>query len=140
MEVNITLQTTVTLKTNIAKVVKYSSVLSIVYIIYVFKAQVPFKVKCFVWTLAHRKINTNEVKQKKIPNKCLNPKWCITCKQKNEDQVHLFFQWPFALTCWNEHWSFLGVRIPFSSSIHCPLFLTILWSTWIKRKNFIFKN
>ncbi|RVW35470.1 Transposon TX1 uncharacterized 149 kDa protein [Vitis vinifera] len=40
---------------------------------FVWKSQVPFKVKAFVWLMAHKKVNTNELLQLRRPHKALSP-------------------------------------------------------------------
>ncbi|RVW54309.1 putative mitochondrial protein [Vitis vinifera] len=40
---------------------------------FVWNSQVPFKVKSFVWLVAHKKVNTNALLQLRIPYKALSP-------------------------------------------------------------------
>ncbi|RVW43709.1 putative mitochondrial protein [Vitis vinifera] len=40
---------------------------------FVWNAQVPFKVKSFVWLVAHKKVNTNDLLQSRRPYKALSP-------------------------------------------------------------------
>ena len=47
---------------------------------FVWNSQVPFKVKSFVWLVAHKKVNTNDLLQLRRPYKTLSPdiyKLCI---------------------------------------------------------------
>ena len=39
----------------------------------IWEASVPLKVKVFVWTMAHRKLNTNDTIQKRRPSGSLYP-------------------------------------------------------------------
>ncbi|RVW60989.1 putative ribonuclease H protein [Vitis vinifera] len=40
---------------------------------FVWKSQVPFKVKAFVWLVAHKKVNTNDLLQLRRPHKAISP-------------------------------------------------------------------
>ncbi|RVW43536.1 hypothetical protein CK203_117603 [Vitis vinifera] len=40
---------------------------------FVWNSQVPFKVKSFVWLVAHKKVNTNDLLQLRRPHKALSP-------------------------------------------------------------------
>ena len=47
---------------------------------FVWNSQIPFKVKSFVWLVAHKKVNTNDLLQLRRPYKTLSPdiyKLCI---------------------------------------------------------------
>ncbi|RVW77759.1 putative ribonuclease H protein [Vitis vinifera] len=40
---------------------------------FVWKSQVPFKVKAFIWLVAHKKVNTNDLLQLRRPHKAISP-------------------------------------------------------------------
>ena len=40
---------------------------------FIWNSQVPFKVKSFVWLVAHKKVNTNDMLQTRRPYKALSP-------------------------------------------------------------------
>ena len=56
----------------------------------VWKSQVPFKVKSFVWLVAHKKVNTNDMLQLRRPYKALSLDICIMCMKHVESTDHLF--------------------------------------------------
>ncbi|RVW47845.1 hypothetical protein CK203_092926 [Vitis vinifera] len=58
---------------------------------FVWNSQVPFKVKSFVWLVAHKKVNTNDMLQVRRPYKALSPDICILCMKHGESADHLFF-------------------------------------------------
>ena len=51
---------------------------------FVWNSQVPFKVKSFVWLVAHKKVNTNDMLQVRRPYKALSPDICIMCMKHGE--------------------------------------------------------
>ncbi|RVW38475.1 Transposon TX1 uncharacterized 149 kDa protein [Vitis vinifera] len=51
---------------------------------FVWNSQVPFKVKSFVWLVAHKKVNTNDMLQVRRPYKALSPDICILCMKHGE--------------------------------------------------------
>ncbi|RVW20057.1 LINE-1 retrotransposable element ORF2 protein, partial [Vitis vinifera] len=56
---------------------------------FVWNAQVPFKVKSFVWLVAHKKVNTNDLLQLRRPYKALSPDICKLCMKHGETVDHL---------------------------------------------------
>ncbi|RVW35114.1 putative ribonuclease H protein [Vitis vinifera] len=57
---------------------------------FVWNAQIPFKVKSFVWLVAHKKVNTNDLLQLRRPYKALSPDICKLCMKHGETVDHLF--------------------------------------------------
>ena len=57
---------------------------------FVCNSQVPFKVKSFVWLVAHKKVNTNDLLQLKTPYKALSPDICNLYMKHGESTNHLF--------------------------------------------------
>ena len=57
---------------------------------FVWNSQVPFKVKSFVWLVAHKKVNTNNLLQSRRPYKTLSPDICKLCMKHGESVDHLF--------------------------------------------------
>ena len=57
---------------------------------FVWNSQVPFKVKSFVWLVAHKKVNTNDLLQLRRPHKALSPDICKLCMKHGETVDHLF--------------------------------------------------
>ncbi|RVW46701.1 hypothetical protein CK203_113650 [Vitis vinifera] len=59
---------------------------------FVWKSQVSFKVKAFVWFVAHKKVNTNELLQLRRPHKALSPNICNHDSISfNQDRTALLF-------------------------------------------------
>ena len=46
---------------------------------FVWNSQVPFKMKSFIWLVAHKKVNTNDMLQVRRPYKAHSPDICILC-------------------------------------------------------------
>ncbi|RVX22620.1 putative ribonuclease H protein [Vitis vinifera] len=57
----------------------------------VWNSQVLFKIKSFVWLVAHKKVNTNDMLQLRRPSKALSPDICMLCMKQGETVDHLFF-------------------------------------------------
>ena len=57
---------------------------------FVWNSQVPFKVKSFVWLVAHKKVNTNDLLQLRRPYKVLSLDICKLCMRHGESADHLF--------------------------------------------------
>ena len=57
---------------------------------FVWKSQVPFKVKAFIWLVAHKKVNTNDLLQLRRPHKAISPDICKLCMKQGESADHLF--------------------------------------------------
>ena len=68
---------------------------------FIWKSQVPFKVKSFVWLVAHKKVNTNDMPQLRRPYKVLNPDICILCMKHGESADHLFLHCSLTIGLWH---------------------------------------
>lgn len=66
----------------------------------VWKSQVSFKVRSFVWLVAHKNVNTNDMLQLKRSYKTLSPNICKLCMEYRESVDHLFLHCPLALGLW----------------------------------------
>ena len=64
---------------------------------FIWKDDIPSKVKVLVWVAFKRKLNTYDLLQKGRPSKCLSPYWCVLCKSTREDIDHLFLHCFFTL-------------------------------------------
>ena len=51
------------------------------YYMFIWKSNIPARVRFFAWSLCLEKINTYDVFQRKRPFISLNPSWCVMCKQ-----------------------------------------------------------
>ncbi|RVW38710.1 Transposon TX1 uncharacterized 149 kDa protein [Vitis vinifera] len=68
---------------------------------FVWNSQVPFKVKSFVWLVAHKKVNTNDMLQVRRPYKALSPDICILCMKHGESANHLFLHCSLTIGLWH---------------------------------------
>ncbi|RVX05720.1 Transposon TX1 uncharacterized 149 kDa protein [Vitis vinifera] len=68
---------------------------------FVWNSQVPFKVKSFVWLVAHKKVNTNDMLQVRRPYKALSPDICILCMKHGELADHLFLHCSLTIGLWH---------------------------------------
>ncbi|RVX04307.1 Beta-arabinofuranosyltransferase RAY1 [Vitis vinifera] len=68
---------------------------------FVWNSQVPFKVKSFVWLVAHKKVNTNDMLQVRRPYKALSPDICILCMKHGESADHLFLYCSLTIGLWH---------------------------------------
>ena len=55
-----------------------------------------------VWSVAHRKINTNIMVQKRRPNMAIFPEWCVFYKKASENVNHLFLHCTAAYFLWSK--------------------------------------
>ncbi|WJZ98266.1 hypothetical protein VitviT2T_016805 [Vitis vinifera] len=62
---------------------------------FVWNAQVPFKVKSFVWLVAHKKVNTNDLLQLRRPYKALSPDKLWKREGDEEGCWEVHFRRPF---------------------------------------------
>ncbi|KAK9927793.1 hypothetical protein M0R45_024959 [Rubus argutus] len=126
----------------------------------IWKAKVPTKVKITVWALAHGKINTCDVVQRKRPGSCLSPNWCIMCKKEQETIDHVFLHCPVALSLWMKLFREVNISwiIPKQCfSLLCEkhkilrggrkakavwgcLVLAVFWVIWLERNQRIFED
>ncbi|RVW33884.1 hypothetical protein CK203_082946 [Vitis vinifera] len=68
---------------------------------FVWNSRVPFKVKSFVWLVAHKKVNTNDMLQVRRPYKALSPDICILCIKHGESADHLFLHCSLTIGLWH---------------------------------------
>ncbi|RVW63219.1 putative mitochondrial protein [Vitis vinifera] len=68
---------------------------------FVWNSQVPFKVKSFVWLVAHKKVNTNDMLQVRRLYKALSPDICILCMKHGESADHLFLHCSLTIGLWH---------------------------------------
>ena len=69
---------------------------------FVWNCQVPFKVKAFVWLVAHKKVNTNDLLQLKGPYKALSLDICKLCMKHGELADHLFLHCSLTMGLWHK--------------------------------------
>ena len=68
---------------------------------FVWNSQVPFKVKSFVWLVAHKKVNTNDLIQLRRPYKALSLDICKLCMMYGESTDHLFLHCSLTMGLWH---------------------------------------
>ena len=68
---------------------------------FVWKSQVPFKVKSFVWLVTYKRVNTNGLLHLRRPYKALNPNICKLCMKHGESADHLFLHCPLIIGLWH---------------------------------------
>ncbi|RVW23293.1 putative ribonuclease H protein [Vitis vinifera] len=68
---------------------------------FVCNSQVPFKVKSFVWLVAHKKVNTNDLIQLRRPYKAFSPDICKLCVKQGESADHLFLHCSLSMGLWH---------------------------------------
>ena len=68
---------------------------------FVWNSQVPFKVKSFVWLVAHKKVNTNDLLQLRRPHKAFSPDICKLCMKHGETVDHLFLHCSLTMGLWH---------------------------------------
>ena len=83
----------------------------------IWKVKVPTKVKMMVWSVAHRKINTNDMVQRRRPNMALFPEWCVVCKNASENVDHLFLHCNAAYFLWSNLYK--TFNLSWSASVSC---------------------
>ena len=126
----------------------------------IWKADVPLKVRFFAWSVVHKRINTNELFQRRRPYLLLSPQWCIMSKSDSENIDHLFVHCPVARWIWcklfgigGESWvmpdcvaklfhiKFWGLgRSKKAVVIWKCAFLAVFWVLWIEKTLRIFDN
>ena len=67
---------------------------------FVWKSQASFKVKSFVWLVALKKVNTNDMLQLRKSYKVLSPDVCLLCMESDEMVDHIFLYCPLSLGLW----------------------------------------
>ena len=69
---------------------------------FVWNSQVPFKVKSFVWLVAHKKVNINNLLQLRRLYKALSPDICKLCMKHEESIDHLFLHYSLTMGLWHK--------------------------------------
>ncbi|WJZ96627.1 hypothetical protein VitviT2T_015292 [Vitis vinifera] len=68
---------------------------------FVWNSQIPFKVQSFIWLVAHKKVNTNDMLQVRRPYKALSPDICILCMKHGESADHMFLHCSLTIGLWH---------------------------------------
>lgn len=67
----------------------------------IWKAKVPSKVQIFAWSFAFGKLSNGNIIQRRNPNVCLSPCWCVMCKRNGKSTDHLFLYYHNAVQLWS---------------------------------------
>ncbi|KAJ9671310.1 hypothetical protein PVL29_025144 [Vitis rotundifolia] len=68
---------------------------------FVWKSQVPFKVRSFIWLVTHKKVNSNDMLQLRRLYKALSPDICALCMKQGESVDHLFLHCSLTTGLWH---------------------------------------
>ncbi|RVX16129.1 hypothetical protein CK203_014542 [Vitis vinifera] len=105
---------------------------------FVWKSQVPFKVKAFVWLVTHKKVNTNDLLQLRRPHKALSPDICKLCMEQGESVDHLFLHCSVTLGLWHRLFQLAKMDWVPPKSISDMMFINYKGFGKSKRGNFMF--
>ncbi|KAK9944849.1 hypothetical protein M0R45_010396 [Rubus argutus] len=122
---------------------------------FIWKLNIPPKLKTFAWVLCHGKLLTNTQRVKRC---FTNDDSCPICKQNQESLVHLFRDCPAATNVWNVFSIPNSVANTYNLSWHawlkahllclvslnsdvkwCSIFVFICWFIWKWRNKFVFE-
>ena len=67
---------------------------------FIWKISIPNKVRVFCWLLILKKLNTQDLLQKRQPYLSISPSWCVVCKKDCESINHLFLHCPMVYRVW----------------------------------------
>ena len=76
----------------------------------IWAAGIPSKVQMFTQLVAHGKVNTCDLLQRRRPNQCLSPSWCVLCKKNDEPMNHILMHCPYSNFIWSKVWAEFGLR------------------------------
>ena len=127
---------------------------------FVWNSQVPFTVKSFVWLVAHKKVNTNDLLQLRRSYKALSPDICKLCMKHSKSANHLFIHCSLTMGLWHRLFQLAKTdRVPPRSisdmmSINYKGFglskrwivlwqatcIALIWVVWRARNARIFEN
>jgi hypothetical protein len=109
------------------------------------------KLRVFAWLLLMDRLNTKELMQRKNWQ-IEGGLFCVLCSHHfEESRDHLFFQCPFAHSCWekiNIQWDnsleissrFTQARQAFRGPCFIEIAICAAWNIWKERNGFIFRN
>ena len=117
---------------------------------WLWKSSCQNKHKVFFWLLLKDRLSTRNILRRKTM--VLDSYACELCNTGQEETLeHLFFQCPFAVSCWN----LLHLQVPLQATVleimdslaaqlRMPIFMNILillcWTIWCTRNGVIFEN
>ena len=69
---------------------------------FIWKTSIPNKVRVFGWLLTLKKLNTQDLLEKRQPFLLVSPSWCVMCRNGNESVNHLFLHCFVAQRIWTK--------------------------------------
>ena len=126
---------------------------------FIWKISIPNKVRVFSLLLVLKKLNTQDLLQRRQPFLSISPGWCVMCKNENESVDHLFLHcttaqrvWTYVLQKFKVSWVLpyevtqliegdftmqrdKRIKLLWSIVIHA-----VLWSLWKERNMCIFED
>ena len=81
-------------------------------------ASIPLKIQVVLLALAQGKLNPGKVIQRKFPNMCLSPSWCVICKTSAETSNHLFLYCFVTSKLWSRLCKEANILCVISGSFH----------------------
>ena len=120
---------------------------------WIWSSKLYMKVKVFAWLLFLDRVNTRDLLERRHCKPPNVPVTCVLCSLGlRETREHLFFQCPFAITCWNtigfswdttqEFHQMLQSHRSARPHLSCfmEIFLVACWLLWKQRNDLIFKH
>ena len=126
---------------------------------FTWKLSIPIKVRVFGWLLTLKKLNTQDLLQRRKLFLSISPNWCVMCRKSSESVNHLFLHCSVAQKVWtviiqkfNIIWvlpqdvnhliegDFLLGREKRTKLLWPLVIYAVLWSLWSERNQRIFKD
>jgi hypothetical protein len=126
----------------------------------IWKSKVPPKIKVLGWLVAHGRLNTCDLLQRRRPKACFSPHWCVLCKKKGESGDHVFVQCEVVSQLWERLFLEAGLsweipdgiceflsasRLGFGRGKKAKILwgssvLAVIWVIWMERNRRIFED
>ena len=126
----------------------------------IWKSKVPPKINILGWLVAHGRVNTCDLLQRRRPKACFSPHWCVLCKKQGESVDHVFVQCEVVSQLWERLFQeasliweipsgsceFLSVtRLGFGRGKKAKVLwgssvLAVIWVIWMERNRRIFED
>ena len=75
---------------------------------FVWKSQIPLKVKSFAWLVAHKKVKTNDMLQLRRLYKAFGLDVCVLCMEHGELVDHLYLHCSLTMGCGTNYLDWLS--------------------------------
>ena len=126
---------------------------------FIWKISIPSKLRVFGWLLILKKLNTQDLLQKRQPLLYVSPSWCVMCKKGSETVNHLFLHCSVAQKVWTNilqkftiSWvlpqdinhlilgDFMFGRDRRTKLLWSLVIFAVLWTLWRERNQRIFED